>query len=241
VERARGVSERSSVGEGRESAEEVEIHDSDSTMNLRESSVVVNRGRAQLRSILHTTLHEQSRLGIDIGRVIVGAADENGHADTSFLSGSETAALETPPVEGAFETIASLHAQLEGRVWLVSKCGPRIQALTRRWLAHHGFHEKTGLSPEHLRFCRERREKRDHAARLGLTHFIDDRVDVLSHLVGLVPSLYLFGHQKSAPPEWVVHVRTWRNVKRLLLPNARDHQVLDGHGVDQPDGRSGNA
>jgi hypothetical protein len=189
---------------------------------------------------MHNPLSEDSRLGIDIGRVIVGAADEDGHADTSFLSGGEEAALETPPVEGAFRTIALLTQRLDGRVWLVSKCGPRIQALTRRWLAHHGFHEATSIPPESLRFCRERSEKRDHAARLQLSHFIDDRVDVLGHLRGVVPSLYLFGHQKGATPDWVVPVKTWRDVRRALLPDVRDHEVVGMDSRDEPDRGAGN-
>jgi hypothetical protein len=166
----------------------------------------------------------RARLGIDIGRVIIGAADEHGEADTSFLSGTDEAALATPPVLDAFETIRLLTAHLERRVWLVSKCGPRIEALTRRWLAHHRFHETTGVPADNLRFCRERREKRDHALALGLTHFIDDRADVLHHLEGAVPSLYLFGHQKHPPPPFATLVPTWRAVRALLLgdPSPRD-------------------
>lgn len=188
---------------------------------------------------MHNPLHEESRLGIDIGRVIVGAADENGQADTSFISGTDEHALATPPVEGAFETIALLGARLEGRVWLVSKCGPRIQALTRRWLLARGFHDATGIPPENLRFCRERPQKREHAADLGLTHFIDDRVDVLQHLRGIVPSLYLFGHQRGATPDWVVPVKTWRAARRALLPEHRDHEIVGRDLGDEPDAGAG--
>jgi hypothetical protein len=92
-------------------------------------------------------------LGIDIGRVIISAADSSGQSDTAFLSGSDERALETPPSPGAFEAITELVPAFEGRVWLVSKCGPRIQALTRRWLERQGFFRRTGLPPEQLRFC----------------------------------------------------------------------------------------
>ena len=81
---------------------------------------------------------------------------------------------------------------LGGRVWLVSKCGPRVEEKTRRWLEHHRFFELTGVAEDHLRFCRERPQKREHALDLGLTHFVDDRRDVLHHLGGAVPHLFLF-------------------------------------------------
>jgi hypothetical protein len=41
-------------------------------------------------------------------------------------------------------------------------------------------------------FCRQRHEKAAICRELGLTHFIDDRLEVLSHLLGTVPHLYLF-------------------------------------------------
>ena len=163
--------------------------------------------------------HLRPVLGIDIGRVIIGAADSSGVADTSFISVSDEAALETPPSPGAFEAIAELTQAFSGRVWLVSKCGPRIQALTRRWLVHSSFYEKTGVRPDRVRFCRKRPEKREHCLAIGATHFIDDRLDVLGHLVGIVPRLYWFGHQRGsvAAPPWVQPVRDWPKTRRLVL------------------------
>src|ERR1043165_5847872 len=126
------------------------------------------------------TQHRNSNpatLGIDIGRVIISAADSSGRSDTAFLSGDDERALETPPSPGAFEAITELVQAFEGRVWLVSQCGPRIPALTRRWLERQGFFSRTGLSPEQLRFCLKRPEKREHCEAIGATHFVDDRLD----------------------------------------------------------------
>ena len=81
-------------------------------------------------------------------------------------------------------------------MWLVSKCGPKVQARTRRWLQQHAFAQQTGVPIDHLRFCLQRPQKADHARQLQLTHFIDDRLDVLTALRGLVPSLLLFGPQR---------------------------------------------
>jgi hypothetical protein len=157
-------------------------------------------------------------LGLDRGRVIIGAADQSGHADTSFLSSSDEDALTTPPCEGAFETIAELCDAFDGNVWLVSKCGPRIQSLTRRWLARQRFHELTGVAEERVLFCARRPEKRDHCARIEATHFVDDRLDVLRHLAGLVPHLYWFGHQTSdAQPAWVERTPDWADARKAIL------------------------
>ncbi len=156
-------------------------------------------------------METRSRIGIDIGRVIVSAADAQGQADTSFLTGGMDEALRTPPTPGAFDAIRQLVEATEGAVWLVSKAGPRVQEKTRRWLDHLQFHELTGLPRENVRFCRERKEKAVHCVDLGITHFVDDRLDVLVYLRGFVPNLFLFGIQPPdlRAPDWVCPVLTW--------------------------------
>jgi hypothetical protein len=174
--------------------------------------------------------HEKPVLGIDIGRVIINAADPSGKADTSFLNGDEAAALATPASAGAFEAIRDLVRAFEGRVWLVSKCGPRIQRLTLRWLRHNRFHELTGVRQDRVRFCLKRPEKREHCMAIGATHFIDDRLDVLEHLAGVVPHLYWFGHQSSngPSPDWVERVLDWPEARGAILAElaARSESAL---------------
>jgi hypothetical protein len=158
-------------------------------------------------------------LGIDIGRVIISAARPGGRSDTSFLSGSEEVALSTPASEGAFEAIRDLVVAFEERVWLVSKCGPRIQKLTSRWFRKHRFHEITGVRQDRVRFCARRPDKREHCLAIGATHFVDDRLDVLEHLVDIVPNLYWFGHQtaSSAAPIWARQTLDWFAARREIL------------------------
>lgn len=162
---------------------------------------------------------DTARVGIDIGRVIMAPTDADGRADTSFLNGTESDAMRTPPNEGAFDVIREIVFRTHGNVWLVSKAGRRIQELTRRWLHHWDFYRATGMVESHLRFCIERRDKATHAKELGLTHFVDDRVDVLQHLRGLVPALYLFGHQRpgAAVPSDLIRVLMWSDVRAELL------------------------
>lgn len=150
------------------------------------------------------------RLGIDIGRVIM-APVVGGKADTSFLSGSLSDAMETPMSPHAEESIRHLVDRFEGEVWIVSKAGTNVQNKSLAWFKHNDFFQRTGVPAANVRFCRERSGKRIHCQENRLTHFIDDRVDVLRHLVKLVPHLFLFGEQKSGtrPPYWATHVLDW--------------------------------
>ncbi|HEX6095550.1 MAG TPA: hypothetical protein VF432_04420 [Thermoanaerobaculia bacterium] len=159
-------------------------------------------------------MNSEHRIGIDIGRVII-AGDQPG-GDTSFIGGSMDEVLRTPAIPGALAAIARLHTLFAGRVWLISKCGRRVEERSRVWLLHHRFHEQTGVPEEHLRFCRERPQKRDHAVELGLTHFVDDRTDVLAHLAGVVPHLFLFGPQNEPVPSFATHVATWDEAEEAI-------------------------
>lgn len=156
------------------------------------------------------------RLGIDIGRVLIAAEGANGE-DTGFIGGSLRDALDTPPYEGMFDAVAPLVDKFEGRVWLVSKCGPSVQAKSRAWLLHHRFFERTGMAPDNLRFCLQRPQKADHCRELGITHFIDDRTDVLHYLKGIVPNRYLFGPQrKPVTDAGLVLLPAWKDAAGLV-------------------------
>ena len=135
------------------------------------------------------------------------------------MGGSDEDALRTPPVHGALEAIADLTARFEGRVWLVSKCGPRVQARTRTWLAHHRFFERTGIARDNLHFCRDRRDKAPICARLGIGLFVDDRVDVLLAMEGVVAERFLFG-AKSSPVPGLTPVATWSDALEALAPRV---------------------
>ncbi|HEY2794957.1 MAG TPA: hypothetical protein VGJ28_21540 [Micromonosporaceae bacterium] len=149
------------------------------------------------------------RLGIDIGRVIIdGAAHPNG-GDTAFFNGDEATMLATPEMTGAIEEIADLVALFDGEVWLVSKCGTRVQQRTLRWLDGHDFYARTGLRRDRVRFCRERREKRGICLDLGLTHFIDDHPQVHEAIHGVVRYQFFFGPQRFPVPDYGRHTLTW--------------------------------
>src|SRR5687768_1268226 len=153
-----------------------------------------------------TTQHH--RLGVDIGRVIIGGGTVPGSSDTQFFSGDTARMLATPAVPGAFDALARLVPRFE-QVWLVSKCGERVQRHTRQWLDHHDFAARTGIPRDHIRFCLKRPDKAGHCAELGITHFVDDKPDVHRALDGVVPYRYLFGPQRTPPPAGVQPTLTW--------------------------------
>lgn len=165
----------------------------------------------------HPHNRRQPRLGIDFGRVIQGAALAPGDEDTVFLSGGLEEALRTPPSAGAFDVLPRLVRRFEGRAWIISKCGPRIEERTRQWLDHHDFYDRTGIARDNVRFCRARADKAVHCAELGITHMIDDRLDVHRVLRDLVSHRLLFGAQSEPIPDWVRHVPSWNDVERAVL------------------------
>ena len=64
-----------------------------------------------------------------------------------------------------------------------------------------------------------RDQKAGHCRQLRLTHFVDDRLDVLKYLVNLVPFLFLFGEQRESQPtpDWARPVLTWNETTETIL------------------------
>lgn len=162
---------------------------------------------------------QEPRLGVDIGRVIIDGSSPDG-GDTSFFRGGLDNALHTPPVNGVFEALTVLVQRFDGRVWLVSKCQERVELRTKAWLEHHEVFDRTGLSADHLRFCRRRSEKAPICAGLGITHFIDDRVDVLAPMRGVVEHRYLFGTElRPGDDPRLTPAPDWATALDLIQPD----------------------
>lgn len=155
-------------------------------------------------------------LGIDIGKVIINGPAHPGGGDTAFFHGDEATLLATPEMDGAAAAIGRLNILFGGRVWLVSKCGPRVQARSLRWLDHHDFYLRTGLTADHVRFCLTRQEKRPHCEELGLTHFVDDHPEVHDAIRGSVDYHYFFGPQAAPVPSWGIHAATWLEAEHMI-------------------------
>ncbi len=157
-------------------------------------------------------------LGIDIGGVIIDRVDDR--TDTSFFADNY---LNTTAVPGVFDALRQLVEKRFGDgVFLVSKCGRRGQEKTLHWLDHHRFYNITGIERGHVRFCQKRYEKAGICKELGMTHFVDDRLEVLSNLI-TVRTLYLFRQRPDEVRQFarslnrVRQVNSWQEIVADLL------------------------
>lgn len=157
-------------------------------------------------------------IGVDIGGVLV---DRRYHdEDTSFF-GSRP--LDTPPVRGCFVGLRRLVELANGNVHIVSKAGPRVADLSMQWLRHH---EVLRYLPESQIWFVDRREhKAFYAEELGITHFIDDRIDVLAVLTGVSHRILFTGTALEAAPErvprWAHRCATWDQLTRYVETTLR--------------------
>ena len=151
-------------------------------------------------------------IGVDVGGVLV--AHHPSTTDTSFFGARP---METPMVEGAIDGLRTLVQLFEGRVAIVSKAGTRIAGLTTRWLWANQVFQRTGLDPGLVHYVRTRPDKGPLCFTLGISHFIDDRQDVLDALRS-VPNRYLFtggrlaGAAPVRAPSRFVVVDSWPEV-----------------------------
>ncbi len=128
----------------------------------------------------------QTRIGIDIGRVIIAGDTDQGNP---FFSRNF---LQAPPVDDAIATITQLTSVFgPENVFLVSKCGTATAQRSMLWLHHQDFFTMTGIAPAQVHFCEERHEKKIICDMLDIEIFIDDRYTVLEHLLHL-SKCYLF-------------------------------------------------
>lgn len=134
------------------------------------------------------------KFGIDIGGVIIDR-EKNDNTDTSLFGPNYLNALALPDV---MESISTINRDIfPNETYIISKCGANIERKSREWLKHNGFYEKTGMAEDKVHFCRERRDKAPIAQKLGLTHFIDDKLEVLGYMKDIVPHRLLFNPSLS--------------------------------------------
>jgi hypothetical protein len=133
-------------------------------------------------------MESKKALGVDIGNVIIN----NRFNDPEINKVDEEVYAAFPPSEGVFEALKTLNDFFNGEVYLLSKCTPWAEEQILKWLASHDFYAKTGIKENNVYFVRQRHEKDGVCRKLGITHFIDDRLEVLSHMIESTPNLILF-------------------------------------------------
>lgn len=125
-------------------------------------------------------------LGVDVGGVIIDRINDD--SDTSFFGDNY---LNTTAVPNVFAALNSLR-EVFPVIFLVSKCGERTQRRTLEWLEHNNFYDLTGIDRNHVLFCRKRNEKMPICEKFGIDYFVDDRLEILKSMDGVVKNLYLF-------------------------------------------------
>lgn len=157
---------------------------------------------------------ERDALGVDIGNVIIDVRKR----DPEVTEVTEAVFASFPPTEGVFEALRTLHDYYHGKLYLVSKCTEWAEEQIRLWLEAHEVYAKTGISADHVYFVRERKDKDAVCQQLGIAHFVDDRLEVLSHMVGSTPDLILFQPDQEEVQQFahvlphVVVVQAWSEV-----------------------------
>lgn len=165
-------------------------------------------------------------LGVDVGGVLItpaGRDEDSPRFDAGYL--------ERPEMPGAFDALARLARERFGdRTYVISKCGEATERRTLDWMAHHRFFQRTGITADRIHFCRTRDGKAPIAERLGLTHFVDDRLEVLAHLT-TVRRRYLFRPDDAEVERFRTHlpavhrVDSWPDLVAALAAERRGRTV----------------
>jgi hypothetical protein len=172
--------------------------------------------RLRSDSVTPPRLTRKPVLGLDVGGVLVDRVAEG--SDTSFFGERP---MDTPAVPGALEAIPNLVVLFEHRVHILSKAGPKIAELTRRWLGSRDVIGPQGINPGNIHLMRKRPEKHPVCERLGVTHFVDDRLDVLQNLTSVEHRFLFTGGlgEHDAPecvPDGITVIGEWSRLVGLL-------------------------
>ena len=151
-------------------------------------------------------------LGVDIGSVIISKTWNHG-----FL----------PPLENAFSVLKRLkNERFKGNVFIVSQQQPSMSTVVLLWLWYHNFYKATGIKTNDIHFCRRRIDKAGICKKLGITHFIDDRSEVLAYLHDVqIKNLYLFEPKGNYVETelnrhilpFVKQIVSWKEIEKELL------------------------
>lgn len=88
---------------------------------------------------------------------------------------------ETVPMDNAFRVINHLRNKVKA-IYIVSRVNDEQSLRAYQWFQKFKFFEETGLTPNKVFFCYERYEKGPICNKLRVTHFIDDRPEVMFYM-----------------------------------------------------------
>lgn len=162
------------------------------------------------------------RLGVDIGGPIMASPNELFFSDRY---------LEVPMVRGVLPSLIRLRSRFAAHIYLIStNIRRRPQAL--EILEKHRILNLVGR--DHVVMCDTDGAKANACRDLGISHFVDDRIEVLE-LLTTVTRRYLFSIESDAGtspslPSNTIRVSSWSAIERDLLP-AREADAAAHEGA----------
>jgi hypothetical protein len=133
-------------------------------------------------------------IGIDLGETIVTRKNTTDGTSVFF-----------PDVVRVIRRIVNL----ADKVHIISRVNRVQEERSKAWLQQADFFAITGIPRENLHYCREREDKAEIGRRLGVTHHIDDRPEVMVHFDDSVVK-YLF---RPEPLDVVSYFNKLKNTK----------------------------
>lgn len=161
-------------------------------------------------------------LGLDFGNTIVDVSGCVQLAGKRFRDFNFEELRNAHPYPDAYDSVRKLSENWFSEVHIVSKCDQESEGNITLWLHIHHFLDGGLIPTNGIHFCREREDKAPICKRLGITHFVDDRVQVLKPME-TVPYRYRLGNRNDEPegfqeiPKGIVHVQNWTELKEEIL------------------------
>jgi hypothetical protein len=165
-------------------------------------------------------MKKEIAFGVDIGNVIINHRSVDNNDKILYEERYST----IPTTEGVFESLKQLNDQMfHGNIFLISKCTPWAQEKILGWLKGNNFYAQTGIKPGNVFFCRERHEKDKICRDNNISYFVDDRLEVLSHMVSTVPHLFLYQPDQGEVDEYkqflskVTLTKSWKEIMQNII------------------------
>ncbi len=148
-------------------------------------------------------------LCVDMGNVII---DHLGFGTTEQFV-NEGNYCEIPPVKDVLFFLAKLNAErFKNNVYVIYNATGVADSKIDSWLDCNDFCEITKIERNRIIRSKGGRNKTGFCIEKGISHFIDDRLEVLSYLFNVVPNLFLFRGQNREIKKFKFCLS---NVKRL--------------------------
>lgn len=164
---------------------------------------------------------KQDVLGLDIGGVVASRIDRFGNR----IRLSKTPLVNRRMMPGFRNVCDNLNHHFGGRIYLVSRGDDWQIENALEWLA---LENMNAIIPEsNWNFCNHISDKAQISHALNITHFVDDRLDVLQLLPATVRVRILFDEFSKIPGSPIIHeepiiirVNSMPEMLKVLLPTT---------------------